>query len=386
MKKAIIPAVLLSVLLSTSVYAAMPTGVSVGNNNISDSDLKHEKNVAYEGKACLYVRCGSPYTSNRYMQIHFSQDSMSSSKKYRLSYYVKGKDGGGAWCIWRWGWTDVAKLQTSCPDWTYVSYDFTPPSDGTGLTLFVDSQCNYYLDNLSVKELDGDGLETGDNLIIYGDFESGDFEPCSDVSDVSVSPVDGGVEFTWKNPTDDDFKRVDFYKYDKETGDEVFLKSVTPEKDGAGFEAYTTATIDGLENEKIYYFKIYAIDSGDNLPAGVEAYGMPIRDEYYVKDFKATLADDEITALSGGEVSVSAKFSNNKGEDKVVRLISVLKKGNKPIAVKAEEKTVAVGEEESFGNTISVPENTEGLTLQSFIWDGDGNILRNSLILTDEEV
>lgn len=377
---------LLCIFAGTAAQAAFPVGVGTASNNIG-AVIRHEKSVAYEGKGSLYINCESEVKPNMYAYITMRQCELDSSKKYRLSFYVKSKDGGRAYFKWMWDW-DVIRLGSNndCADWTSVSYEFTPPKNGNWLSLIIDDKCNYYMDNVSICEIDENGVEIGDNLMSNGGFEKGDFEPCGDVSEVETNPLDSAVELKWKNPLDADFKQVDIYLLDTETSEETFIKTVVPEKENGVAQSYTTAVVDGLENDKLYFFKLYAIDDGDNMPNGVKTFGKPIGDDYYITDFKALSGGNEITSLTSGDIRISAEFKNNKIADgMIVRLISVLYSGDSLIAVSADEKQAGKDTSASLTNSITVPETLDGLALYSFIWDDKGNILHNSLNLVSEQ-
>lgn len=111
----------------------------------------------------------------------------------------------------------------------------------------------------------------------------------SDVSEVSVIPGDNQLTLQWNDPADSDLRYIEIAPVDTVTGsvyDLVTPVSVTtdvyePETPSSVTEAVyvdkgiETYTFVNLENDKLYAFKLRAIDESGNVSEGIVVEGMP---------------------------------------------------------------------------------------------------------------
>ncbi len=380
--KKIISLILTSACLMTgaNAFAAMPSNWQLGGSDYEDkSVIRHEKSEVYEGKGALYVKWNKDYVSDTYAHILCRSFSLESGKRYRLGFYAKTAPGAKLFIKWSWDWTDIFRTDEGNEDWTYYYADFAPDKSGAWLGLFADSTCEYYMDNVTIFELDEEGNPVGDNIMVNGDFENGDFVPCGDVSNVSSKAMDSSVELSWDNPEDSDFSYVNIYREDEETGEEIFMVSATP----VPGEKRSSVVVKGLENGKFYTFRVYAVDSGENESSGVTSFGIPEISDYYADDVKVKRLDNnkEISAIVSGNLEAFTSVQNNTFEDGMTAvLISVLYKDGKTVSAVCDKKEIAVGETADFSVQVTVPSGS-GYKLCSYIWNGQGKILAKSKVL-----
>lgn len=384
--KKIISSLIMSacLVIGLNAYAAMPSNWKLSGSNYADKCvIKHEKTETYEGNGALYIKWDSGYVANTYAHILCRSFSLETGKTYRLGFYAKTVSGERMFAKWAWDWTDIyrasAEAGLEAEEWTYYSQDFTPKTSGAWMGLFIDSKCEYYMDNVTLYELDENGEPVGENIMINGDFESGDFIPCGDVSNVSTKPLDSSVLLSWDNPTDSDFSYVNVYAVNEETGEETFAVSAIPESG----ETRSSVIVGDLENDKLYTFRLYAVDTGDNLSGGVSTFGLPVVDRYYADDVKVKRTDNgkEISAITSGALEVFTNVTNNTYDEGLTAiLISTLYKDGKLVTAVSDKQDIAVGESADLSAQITVPEG-EGYELCSYIWNGQGKILAKSIVL-----
>lgn len=382
MKKLLSLTLAFGILLSLVVpaKAAIPSGWGgEASGSGYEYKLEHSKSVSHTGRASLYVYFPMDYKPNHYISLRGGGASLSDSKRYIMEYYYKGLM---SW-KWVWDWTTIEYMpNNSAEDWTKHTIVFTPDKSGGYLGNLIDGRCDGYIDDITIFELDDDGNKVGENLCTYGDFEMGDFEPCKPVSNVETESGDKMVTLSWTNPTDKDFDYVDIYMVEDDES-ETFLTSAIPELDETGVkEEISSCTIENLDNDKLYIFKLYAIDKGDNKSEAVQSFGKPVINVFYTGEITAEKAGSVITELSSGTITVKSALTNNTSDEAIEAvLVAAVYKDNTLIGINSYKAEIPVGESAELSADIEVPADSEGCELYGYLWDGNYNILSESLIL-----
>jgi len=380
MKKIFSVAVVLSVLLSLLAIpakAAMPSGWGYSQSGSGyDFEIAHEKSVAYNGRASLHIMFDAPYTANHYLQIT-GPGSLEEGKTYLFEFWFLGE----AQWKWSWDWTTLDYTpQNIAEDWTKYSFTFTPNMTGGWLRNYVDSYCDYYIDDVAIYEIGEDGELVGENLCEYGDFESGDFTPPGAVSAVESESFDSAVALSWTNPKDGDFSHVEIYSVE-EDGTETLVAEATPGIDADGaIEKRSSCTVENLENGKVYIFNVYAVDTGDNLSAPFQSFGKPVILPYYAGEIKAEFEGE---VLAGADVTVSTTLINNTSEESICAyLVAAIYQNGSLTDMEIFPAEVSKGDPaKDFIIPVSIPETAENVELCCYFWDQNYQPLSEGLIV-----
>lgn len=272
-----------------------------------------------------------------------------------------------------WEWTVIKLASDTSTDWTKITYEFSPDKDGTFLWLIVDNVCDYYIDEVEVYRIDENNMPVGGNLMTNGDFEQGDFESPADVTDIETEPLDSGAILSWTNPSDKDFASVEIYSIDEDDNEEL-VETVVPEKQSDGsWEEKSSVYIDGLDNEKITYFKIYAIDESGNVSAGMKTFAAPTIDDYYTEEitvFADGASETPIDELLPGTVKAKTTLQNNTQIDGINGVfVAALYKYNQLVGIEMYKQAVPYGDSVNFEVSIDIPDDSNAYELDLYLWN-----------------
>ena len=104
-------------------------------------------------------------------------------------------------------------------------------------------------------------------LTVSCPFETEDFTPCSEVSDITISPAVNQLTITWTNPDDSDFDHVKILF--KQVSDALY-NTFTGTVDSSGTQ------LTGLVGGAAYSIRIQTVDTSGNVSPGVDRTGTPI--------------------------------------------------------------------------------------------------------------
>lgn len=121
--------------------------------------------------------------------------------------------------------------------------------------------------NLICISNSGDRSESGDNR--FSTPPSLDDIAPANVSDFSVMPGDKKISLSWKNPQDLDFEEVRVIKSDKFYPADIFDGEMVYSGKGNSF------IDENVENEKRYYYAVFACDKNRNCSSGAVVSAIP---------------------------------------------------------------------------------------------------------------
>lgn len=375
---------LLSCGLMPQAYAADSLGElwnSRRSNVTGDEGYIHlDKKASFEGVASMRIYFKNSYKSNTYTKLESTQSiGFDTDKTYIFECYAKST-GGGKRMFGKlvWDWASLGNIEVTNTDWTYFSKIFKPDTTSNKFGIVFENQCDGWIDSLSIRVLDDDGNPTGLNLLENGGFEDCDMTAPADVADVETEGQDGAVVLSWKNPADKDLAAVNIYEFDEEA--ERLVASVTADGESS------QVRIDGLENGKLYYYRLCARDEAWNESRGVEIYGAPTIDSYYTTPIVARAGTEIIDKLQAGNISFSTTVTNNSGgNDFTATLITAVYDGMRLSELKLSKAVIAEKDSAALETVITVPASYGNIRVESYLWSDTESMdsLHQSRVLTE---
>lgn len=287
------------------------------------------------------------------------------NKTYRISGYCKANNKGYVWAnafdnvgnnyrIYGELGKSWGKLNTA--DWSEFTVDAKPSATTKRVLLFnlLDCAEDFWLDDLTVYELDTDGNPTGDNLVEgIGSIDAVAEKPAELTAGEVTNSVNSAM-LRWTAADDAAYVAV----YDKAVGTEVPIAYVPA---GMGY-----VELANLNGGNTYNFLLKAVNSeGRESANGVSETAQPLPEELIVSDFTVS--------TSGGTANVSIDIKNNgMGDDFTAQLIVAVYEGEdilknvKATGITKIEQTGASAIPVTLTQSITVP---TGCTLKVYLWD-----------------
>lgn len=379
---------LLTLLSGLSITASAatvtpPDGLSI-ENSWDGFKLSPERIDTYEGNGAAHFEWSG--SADPAARIVVGTSGIASPNYYKLSFYYKG-------------YANVFKVLNdygvifqgylSADDWTL--YEKTFQAGNGKICLHVNDNTDLYMDNFSIKQIDNetDCNEISDELVTHSGFESGDFSAPAVVKNIETVPGNNSVVLSWENPSNDDLSHIVVYRVNDD-GTETKVGEATPAVINGVTEKRTSYRVGSLNNGQFYNFRIYAVDTSTNISAPAETFGLPEIEKYTANNLQFRKNSESQTYKASGEIKCTTNIRNNivDYEDFTPYLITVVYRNNKLISVDTATAVIPVGEMATLTTTVTVPSATseelnEEFEIISYLWDGHGKTLVNSVALKD---
>ena len=353
-----------------TVDTAFPDGGSV----IASSTI--DKKVFHSGQGSMRLTFGTETAPGHY--IFFRQTGNSNrvdlSKTYIIEFWAKAQNASGVTLRWDWEVLESLSAPLGTYDWTYFKYEVRPTVDTVSFGVLVEAPTvGFWIDDISVRLKDEDGLPTGANLIYNGSFADEKYTAPANVSNVSVVEGDTTIELSWTNPTASDYDSANVYSLN-EDGTETFIQTVG--------KANNSVVLEGLVNRQLYKFLLKSSDTFENESAGIFTFGVPKYSEIVVQNRKisnlnsgGTIITENLTNLEEGRIKAFADLTNYGAESITGELIMVLYKGDTLVDATSSFKTVGQDVTEGFTAELEVPDVSAGnYRLFVYLWKSIGNM------------
>ncbi len=318
-------------------------------------------------------------TSNTYLQL--KAPATVSAGSYRLSYYVKMNNAK-----YFWGYTfgtnssDYRTYPTSSygddkinnvADWTLVTRDYTLSADAVDTNaIHFEIQGyaeDFWIDDVQLVALDGDGNPTGENLLgTNGDLSVAAAAP-ADLTDVMGDTVglNEAAIISW-TPTED-AEYVAIYDADNMDAPIVYIP------DTVGY-----VDLKNLQGGKAYDLVVKTVNSEGRESAGTGLSVTPTVNPWSISAYSTEIVPD------GTEVSVTIKNGSDAAKTTAQMFLAVYNSEGAMTSVVVGDLTdisvAAASNGVTLSETVLVP---YGYTLKAFLWDSIGtmNILKAGEIL-----
>lgn len=304
-------------------------------------------------------------SKDSFLELHIS-GKFDPTKTYRISGWYKANNKGYVWArpfdnigndyrIYEdlaGKWNNV----NTVADWQQFTKDAKPKAE-TDRVLQFDLRNvveDFWLDDLTVYELDADGNPTGNNLVEgIGSIDAVAEKPAELAAGEVTNSVNSAM-VRWTAADDAAYVAV----YDKAVGTEVPIAYVPAEM---GY-----VELANLTGGNTYNFLLKAVNSeGRESANGVSATAQPLPEDLIVSDFTVN--------TSGGTANVSIDIKNNgMGDDFTAQLIVAVYEGEdilknvKATGITKIAQTGASASPVTLTQSITVP---AGCTLKVYLWD-----------------
>lgn len=310
--------------------------------------------------------------STTMIRLSVSGAKFSTDKKYQIEGYFKSNNQGYLYArpfnntgnnyriydpiCGNWN----ARFKTTT-EWTKFTTDaitakYAVPASDTDTVLqfsLIDSAEDFWLDDLTVYELDADGNPTGNNLVEG----IGAIDAAEKPAELTAGEVTNSVNsamLRWTAADDAAYVAV----YDKAVGTDVPIAYVPAEM---GY-----VELANLTGGNTYNFLLKAVNSeGRESANGVSATAQPLPEDLIVSDFTVN--------TSGGTANVSIDIKNNgMGDNFTAQLIVAVYEGEdilknvKATGITKIAQTGASASPVTLTQSITVP---TGCTLKVYLWD-----------------
>lgn len=296
-----------------------------------------------------------------------------SGKKYRVTMYKKGRKTTSDKLYFRNDslWENRIQLTwgNDYPEWTKVTKDITATSALSGgfAVFFVIPKAvkDFWIDDITVYELDNDGNEIGDNLILNGGFEEiSDEYPPQDVADCKASASDSTVDISWSEKPFTESVRV----YKKNGKSSLELMGIVRQGE--------CIKLENLANGVKHTFVIKAVNAAGLESDGVEVTAMPKEDLLKITNFRFYENGREITSVLSGNITAKVTVKNNDSRELSSMLILALYDDKLMTASKAVSVTVKPQSSRELSAELTVADVSEGdYTVKAFLWDSPDSML-----------
>ena len=309
--------------------------------------------------------------------------ALTSGKKYRITMYKKGQKTTNDKIYFRNDahWDNRLQLTwgNDYTAWTKVTQDVTATTAlSSGFAVFfIDPSAikDFWIDDISIYELDDAGNEIGENLIINGDFESLSAEyRAQDVTDCVITQADSSVNISWCQGAFTDAVNV----YNKGSNGDLSLVGIIREE--------SNITVENLVNNVEHTFVLKAVNSVGIESAGVEVTATPKEDLLKISDFKYYVNNEEIDVLTSGSITAKITVKNNDTKGLSTVLILALYDDKLMTVADVVPVIVEANDIHELSATVTVPELLGGdYTLKVFLWDSLENMVTHvpTRILTE---
>ena len=289
---------------------------AVGDVGFCPGRVQIDRNEAYEGKASLKFasnidRSQTIFQSKIYMAACSAITSMEKGKKYRIGFWVKGKNVLRApqmhmsWVNFDGVTPPLFEDLTGTYDWKHCEYDYTYDSKNI-IYIILDGEAEgLWYDNLTCYELDENGEPTGDNLMQSGDFENLISDDVAEIKNLTATPGSGSVDLAWE-AFGGSYAGANLYQL-------VFGKY---EYRGTVGSETSSMHLPGLIKDKEYEFKIVPFND-----AGLEGDGQSVSTKTLLPDYEfgdAVLMKNDVAVSSvngAGSYKVILPAKNNTIND-----------------------------------------------------------------------
>lgn len=276
---------------------------------ISKGSVTVDGGEAHTGSASVKFVCDMPTVQNNVFLRLNQHIGMTSGKKYRISFWAKGKN-----VTYLKAYPEGTKYDSGEEkvsgfsgdiDWTKYEYDYTYSGKNNIMFIVEQSAEAIWLDDVECYELDDDGNPTGSNLVYDSGFEGIKSAAVAKVSDLTAQSELDSVTLKWKIPSGD---YAGAAVYQKVFGEYEYRGTLNAD--------ISELKIDGLDMGSEYSFKIAAINSG-----GVEGEAQEVTVEVKIPDYivnRPVLKKDGavVSEISGkGNYTVTVSAKNNGFED-----------------------------------------------------------------------
>ena len=303
-------------------------------------------------------------SKNSFLELNIT-GKFDPAKMYRIEGWYKANNKGYVWARpfnqsgndYRiYGdlagkWNNV----NTVAEWQQFSQDAKPMSETSRVLQFSFRNVveDFWLDDLTVYELDADGNPIGDNLVEgIGVIDAAE-KPAELTAGAVTNSVNSAM-LRWTAADDAAYVAV----YDKAVGTEVPIAYVPAEM---GY-----VELANLNGGNTYNFLLKAVNSeGRESANGVSETAQPLPEDLIVSDFTVS--------TSGGTANVSIDIKNNgMGDDFTAQLIVAVYEGEdvlkniKATGITKIAQTGASASPVTLTQSITVP---TGCTLKVYLWD-----------------
>lgn len=317
----------------------------------------------HSGEAALKIEnnmIGS--VSYTYPSMHSDSISFEGGKKYKISLWIKSENTTGAVQLHLGGSLfdgkgNVENGALGTYDWKEFEYTFSPNENiSKPLSLaWTSGTKSFWIDDVSVYELDENDEITGDNLINNGDVERYTM-PSGNINGITAESGVQSVGLQFKN--DSGYNLINLYeKVDGEYAPRGFVPS-----------GYKGVVFDGLRKEREYTF----------AAAGASFFGAE------AELFEATAVTDmesyeilapylKAGALSAGQNVLVLEVKNNKLEDGLpIEVMLGIYKDNTLENLYSQKTVLNKTSASSASSKIEMPftlDAREGYSVRALVWD-----------------
>lgn len=309
-----------------------------GNAGYCPANIYVDETVSRSGKASLKLESNidrnvPELLSNVYVNARQTLP-LNVGSKYRFKFYVKGENVSQAPQIhMNWvgfdgrGTTDGTLIGTY--DWKEVSYTYTC-KDQFMLIILMDGLCDgLWFDDMSFYEINDNGEEIGENLLLDGDFEDIYQTQADKITELSGVGEVGAVSLTWKACTGD-VQKYNIYQ-------KIFDKY-----EYRGYVINNSARISSLVNGEEYTFMIKPVYNVTQEGIGEEVTVTTVLPEYEIHPTVLYKEDNVTNAISGtGSYKILTPIKNNliDGNMEVEQFVAIYK-GKELIGISSTAKKI----------------------------------------------